>query len=95
MCRLDKSAGSKAGKISSKEKKTESVILRDILDDYLKKPGKLKKQHFQKQQCIGLQRLARTIRKDQDIKLRKIAEETGMTISEVVRGALEDLSSFR
>ena len=75
----------KLKKQAKKQGKAESAVLRNILDDYLKK---LKKQHCLKQQCVGLQRLARTIRREQDIKLRKIAEETGMTISEVVREAL-------
>ena len=92
---MTKVQAQKLAKLAQKRKKTESVILRDILDDYLKKLGKLKKQHCQKQQCVGLQRLARTIRMDQDIELRKIAEKTGMTISEVVRDVVKDLLRFR
>ena len=44
---------------------------------------------FRKLSPVGLKTLPRTIRKDQDTRLREIAERTGRKMSELVREAVE------
>ena len=44
---------------------------------------------FRKFSPVGLKTLPRTIRKDQDLKLRELAEKTDRKISELVREAVE------
>ena len=77
--------------LAKKEKKTESEVLRHIIDAYLKKTGrkKLKYEPCKKFSPVGLKVMPRTIRKDQDAEIRKIAEKTGRPISEIVREAVE------
>lgn len=54
-----------------------------------KKLGKrLKYEPLRNSPVIGLKTHPRTIRKDQDKQIRRIAEKTGRTMSEVVRDAI-------
>jgi len=75
---------------AEKQGKTESEVLRQILDVYLKdiEKKKLTYKPFRKLSPSGLKTLSRTIRKDQDKKLREIAGKTGRKISELVREAV-------
>ena len=88
---LPEKAAKKLKNLARKEKKTESEVLRHIIDDYLKKTKekKPKFEPFRKFSPVGLKTLPRTIRKEQDAKIRKLAEETGRPISEIVRDAVE------
>lgn len=75
--------------MARKQKKTESVVLREILDVYLQnveKKGLTYEPYRRKYSPIGnLKTLSRTIRKGQDLKLREVAEKTGRKTSELVR----------
>lgn len=61
------------------------------MDAYLKyiESKGLPYEPFRKLSPLGLKILPRTIRKEQDAKLREIAEKTGRKISELVREAME------
>ena len=77
--------------LAKREGKTESEVLRPIIDAYLRDTEKrgLTYEPFRKLSPVGLKTLPRTIRKDQDARLREIAEKTGRKISELVREAVE------
>ncbi len=80
-----------AKKQEKKQERTESAALRQILDSYfkiIKKKG-LPNEPLRKISPVGLKVLPRTIRKEQDRKLREIAEQTGWRISELIREAVE------
>jgi len=81
----------KLANLAKKQGKTESEALRKILDAYfnaIEKRG-LPYEPYRKFSPIGLKVLPRTITKDQDKKLRKLAEKTGRKISELAREAVE------
>ena len=81
----------KLGNLARKGGKTESETLRGILDAYfqhIKRKG-LIYEPLRKTSPVGLKVLPRTIRKDQDVRLRELAEKTGRKISELVREAVE------
>ena len=80
----------KLSSLAKAQKKAESEVLRGILDAYLKNIDNkgLSYEPLRKLSPIGLKTLPRTIRKDQDRKLREIAEKTGRKISELVREAV-------
>ena len=77
--------------LARKHGKTESTSLRTILDAYFKGIEKrgLPYEPYRKFSPIGLKVLPRTITRDQDKKLRKLAEKTGRKISELAREAVE------
>ena len=79
--------------LAEKKAKTESEILRQILDVYL---GNIKidlpYEPLRKTSPVGLKVLPRTIRKDQDARLRELSEKTGRKISEIMREAVESFS---
>jgi len=81
----------KLGNLAKKDGKTESEILRKILDAYFKDIEKkgLPFEPLRKFSPVGLKVLPRTIRKEQDAKLRELCEKTGRKISELVREAVE------
>jgi len=76
--------------MAKKEKKTESAALRIVLDAYFKDIDKkgLSYKPYRKFSPVGLKVLPRTIRKEQDRKLREIAEKTGRKTSEIAREAV-------
>lgn len=82
--------------LAKKRRNAESEVLRQILDAYLKdiENKGLPHEPFRKLCFTGYKVLPRTIRKDQDRRLREIAEETGRKITELVREAVEKLSVF-
>ena len=65
--------------------------MRKILDAYFKDIEKkgLPFEPLRKFSPVGLKVLPRTIRKEQDAKLRELCEKTGRKISELVREAVE------
>ena len=77
--------------MTKKQGKTESEVLRKILDIYFKDIEKrgLPYEPYRKFSPIGLEVLPRTIRKEQDAKLRELMEKTGRKISELAREAIE------
>jgi predicted DNA-binding protein len=77
--------------LAFKARKTESEVLRDIIDQYIirKRGKKLEYEPCKHNPIQGMKVHPRTIRKDQDKYIRRIAEKTGRTISEVVRDAVE------
>ena len=81
----------KLANLAKKQGKTESTALRTILDAYFKDIEKrgLPYEPYRKFSPVGLEVLPRTIRKDQDRKLRKLAEKTGRKISELAREAVD------
>ncbi len=76
---------------AEKQVKTESQVLRQILDKYFKKIKKrgLLYKPYMKTPPKGLITLPRTVSKEQDRELREIAKKTGRGISELVREAVE------
>ena len=77
--------------LAKKEEKTESEVLRKILDAYfndIEKNG-LPYEPLRKFSPVGLKFLPRTITKRQDEKLRELCEKTGRKISELARDAIE------
>ncbi|MDP1854263.1 MAG: ribbon-helix-helix domain-containing protein [Candidatus Omnitrophota bacterium] len=70
---------------------TESAALRKIIDAYFKDIEKkgLPYEPLRKISPIGLKLFSRTITKEQDRKLRELAEKTGRKISELAREAAE------
>ena len=77
-----------------KEGKTESEVLRKMLDSYFKDIAKkgLPYEPLRKTSPVGLKILPRTVRKDQGDKIRELTEKTGRKISELVRDAIESFS---
>ncbi len=80
--------------MAKKGGKTESEILRMILDAYFQNIGKESPpcEPLRKTSPVGLKVLPRTIRKEQDARLRELTEKTGRKISELVREAVESFS---
>ena len=77
--------------MARKAVKTESEVLRKILDTYfnnIEKKG-LPYEPLRKFSPVGLKLLPRTIRKDQGIKLMELTEKTGRKMSELIREAVE------
>jgi predicted DNA-binding protein len=83
--------------MARKEGKTESEVLRKILDSYLRDIEKkgLSYEPLRKFSPVGLKVLPRTITKKQDEKLRDLCEKTGRKISELVRDAVESFVEQR
>ncbi len=81
----------KLGDLAKKEGKTESEVLRKILDTYFKDIEKkgLPYEPLRKFSPVGLKFLPRTITKKQDLRLRELVEKTGRKTSELVREAVE------
>ena len=81
----------KLGDLAKKEGKTESEILRKILDSYFKEIDKkgLPYEPLRKFSPVGLRFLPRTITKKQDEKLMELCEKTGRKISELAREVIE------
>lgn len=77
--------------LAKKQKKSESEVLRKILDGYLQdiESRGLPYEPFRKLSFAGFKVLPRTITKEQDRKLRGIAEKTGRSINELTREAVE------
>ncbi len=77
-------------KLAQKAGKTESTVLRDILDSYLHRKGrkKLSYEPCYKVPPLGMKVLLRTVRKEQDKRLRELSEKTGRGVSELVREAV-------
>ncbi len=84
---------SKLVKTAKKQGTTESAVLRQMIDSYLAiNKGKSHKfEPMRKTPIIGMKTTPRTVRRDQDKKLREIAEKTGRSISEIVR---EEIQTF-
>ena len=79
--------------LAEKKSKTESEILRQMLDVYFENIKKdLPYEPLRKTSPVGLKVLPRTIRKDQDARFRELAEKSGRKISELVREAVESFS---
>ena len=95
-CSLHKKAAKKLRELANKQGKTESEVLRQILDVYLQDIEKkgLPYEPLRKFSPVGLKLLARTITKEQDERLRFLAEKTGRGISELVREAVEEFGHF-
>ena len=74
-----------------KDGKTESEALRKMLDSYFRDIDKkgLPYEPLRKTSPAGLKVLPRTIRKEQDARLRELVGRTGRKISELVRDAIE------
>ena len=72
---------------------SESEALRRILDAYLVEIEKrgLPSEPYGKMRFRGYEErvVPRTIRKEQDARLRELSERTGRNLSELVRAALE------
>ena len=81
----------KLEKSARKQGKTESGVLRQILDVYLKhvELHGLSYKPFKRTKPVGMKVLPRTVRKDQDEKLRHLAEKTGISISQLAREAVQ------
>lgn len=93
-CSLHKKAAKKLKDLAEKRCKTESEVLRNMLNIYLKKIKNkdLSYNFFKRATPIESKFIARTITKEQDKKLRLLAEKTGRSISEMVREEVEDFS---
>lgn len=91
-CSLHKKATEKLKDLAEKRCKTESEVLRQIIDAYLKSMDKkdLPYEPLKKFSPVGLKLLARTISKEQDVKLRELSDKTGRKLSELVREAVEE-----
>ena len=72
---------------------TESEALRRMIDAYLAEVDKrgLPSEPYGKMRFKGYEErvVPRTVRREQDAKLRELAEKTGRSISELVREAVE------
>ena len=81
----------KLANLAKKQGKTESKVLRKVLDLYLKRVETkgLLFEPYRKTSPLGMKVLPRTITRDQDRKLRKLAEKTGRKISELAREAVD------
>ena len=82
----------KVKNLAKRERKSESEVLRQVLETYLKgiETKGLLFEPYRKISLLGMKVLPRTITLEQDRKLREIAERTGRRISEVAREAVED-----
>ena len=85
-----------AGKLQEAAKKqvvTESEALRRMLDAYLAEVDKrgLPAEPYGKMRFKGYEErvVPRTIRREQDSRLRELSERTGRSLSELVREAVE------
>ena len=78
-------------KLTKKEKKSESEVLRAILARFIYNMEKKKVGYrpCRKTSPQGLKTLPRTICKEQNKKLRELSEKTGRSLSELVREAVE------
>ena len=76
--------------------KTESEVLRGMLEIYLKRIENkdLSYKHFKRICPTGLKFIARTITKEQDKRLRLLASKTGKSISEMMREVVEGFIGF-
>lgn len=85
---------SKLGNLAKKEGKTESEVLRWMLDAYFQDIDNKGPPYepLRKTPPVGLKVMPRTIRKGQDARLRELCEKTGRKISELVREAVESFS---
>ena len=90
-CSLHKKAAEKLKDLAKKRCKTESKVLREMIEVYLKRieNKNLSYKHFKRVCPTGLKFIARTITKEQDERLRFLAEKTGRSITELVREAVE------
>ena len=81
--------------LAKKRVKTESEVLRQVINAYLKdiENRGLPYEPFRKLSFTGFKFLPRTIRKEQDRILREIAEKTGRKITELAREAVEKFLS--
>ena len=77
--------------LAGKKQRTESEVLRGILDSYLKETNGKAVAHepCRRTPIVGLKTLPRTITKAQDKNLRELSEKTGRGISALVRQATE------
>ncbi len=77
--------------LAKKRVKSESEVLRGILDAYLThiESKGLPYEPLRKLTFTGYKALPRTITKEQDKKLREIAEKTGRSINELTREAIK------
>lgn len=89
-CSLHKKVAEKLKDLAEKRCKTESEVLRQIIDSYLKniKKKSLLYEPLKKFSPVGLKLLARTITKEQDNRLRLLANKTGRSVSELIRDAV-------
>ena len=80
--------------MAKKQEKSESGVLREILDGYLDHIDSkgLPYEPLRKLTFTGYKILPRTITKKQDRKLREIAERTGRKINELTREAVESFA---
>ena len=85
----------KVENLAENQKKSGSETLRQILDLYFKiiEKNNLPNEPLRKISPVGLEVLPRTITKEQDKKLRELAEQTGWKISEIVREAVETVKT--
>ena len=82
----------KALKSRAVEKGTsESEVLRNIIDVYLKNINELQLscEPYKKIPPADLKVLPRTIAKEQNTRLRELSEKTGRNVSELIREAVE------
>jgi len=93
---LPRDIGSKLKEIAQQSKAAESIVLRSMLDGYFRKVERheLRYQPLKKlSQLGGVRTTARTVRRDQDRKLRELSLETGRSISDIIREAIDSNSS--
>jgi len=87
----------KLREVAKKALTTESEALRRMLDAYLAEVAKrgLPCEPYSKMRFRGYEQrvVPRTIRREQDSRLRELAERTGRSISELVREAVESVSA--
>ncbi len=91
-CSLHKKAAKKLKDLANKQCKTESEVLRGIIEVYLKRieNKNLSYKFLKRVTPVCSKYIARTITKEQDKRLRLLAERTGRSITELVRGAVEE-----
>jgi len=78
--------------LAKKHGETESKVLREVLDSYLKDmetKGLLFEPYRKTSPLLGMKVLARTITIEQDRRLREIAEKSGRKISELARESVD------
>lgn len=87
--------------LADKEKKTESQVLRQILDRYLNRMERKKLLYKPYRKCeksssgSGMKHIGRTITREQNKRLRLLTEKAGRGISELVREAIKkDLTAI-
>lgn len=84
-------------KYSQKTRRLESKIIQEAIEYYLL-PWEIEKLPYEplkKKQILGLKRIARTIKIDQDKSLRLLTKRTGRGISELVREAIISFLKMR